>query len=199
MSEKTLDNLINRLKTEAIEKAEQEAGKVVDDARREADTLIRDAEAQKGKILDEARIEAEAIVRKGVRALQQASRDVCISVQNDLLTILGHVLSEEINRTFTTELIRSTVVQVVENVGRPSKINLPTSVMEELGDFIRQRLQQTDEMLTVSRDERLLKGFTIARTDLGWKYEISPEEVSDLLFAHLTPTWTNVLKKDVSS
>lgn len=198
MSEKTLDNLITRLKTEAIEKAEQEAGKIIDEAQRKADTIMSDSMAQKSQMLEEAKREADAILHKGQGALQQASRDVCLTVQNDLLGILGKVLETEVKRTFTVELTKTTVEQVIENVGKPSEISLPVSVQQELADFILQRLQQSDELLTIKGDDQLLQGFTITRTDLGWKYEISPEEVSELLYAHLTPAWINLLKKDTS-
>ena len=193
MSEKTLDSLIDRLKTEAIEKAEKTAQSIISDAQTKAEGIVKNAEAKKMQLLKDAEKEAEDIIHIGENALRQASRDICISLQNEMLRILGKVLDKEIRQTFTPDLIRSTVLQVINNVGGPSEIHLPASIKDELAEYIRLKLQTSEEMVTISGDESLINAFTISKGQEGWKYVISAGEIAALLYAYVAPKWKAVL------
>ena len=61
MSEKSLDQLIASLKTEAIEAAETEAEKILADAKQQAEQMLQAAADQKATLLANAEAEAAAI------------------------------------------------------------------------------------------------------------------------------------------
>ncbi len=196
MSENSLDKLIASLKSEAIEAAENESTKILEDARMEAQKILKEAEEHKQRILTDAENEAEATIQKGENALQQAARDLNIVVRNDLLTLFGSVLEREVRQEFTPGLIKSAVVQVIENIGSGVELKLSEAFEQELADYIHERLQSTDDLVAITKEDSVLNGLTITKTAEGWSYQISSEEIAALLQPHLTERWVHILKNE---
>ncbi|MEM8848027.1 MAG: hypothetical protein AAGD17_13080 [Bacteroidota bacterium] len=194
MSEKSLDELIATLKSEAIEAADKEANQILENARNQAQGIIEETEAKKIELLKEAQKEAQATLNKGDAALKQAARDLKVSVQNDLLKLLKVMLQHEVESNFTPELMESAVLKVIENVGSGTTLQLTKSMETKLAENIRKRLQSNNNIKEITKDSNLLNGFVVTKTDEGWSYEITPEEITELLNKHLGPRWVAMFK-----
>lgn len=194
MSDKTLNGLIATLKSEAIDAADKASKKILEEAHAEAQKIVKKAEDKKEKILAEAQNEAQVTLSKGKSALEQAARDLNITVQNDLLKLFGAVLKSEIREAFNPSLIKSAVVKIIENVGSEVALELPKDFEQKLTDHVHLRLQISDNLVSLIKDDSILYGLTISKTDQGWSYHITPEEVAELLNNYLSGKWINILK-----
>ncbi|MBK7409932.1 MAG: hypothetical protein IPJ40_18930 [Saprospirales bacterium] len=87
-------------------------------------------------------------------------------------------------------------MKVIENIGSNVGLKLPGAFEQELADYIHQRLQASDDLVSITRDDSILSGFSITKTDQGWSYRISPEEIAELLQPHLIGKWVDILKKE---
>lgn len=195
MSDKTLDKLIATLKSEAIDTADKESQKILEETHLQAQKILKGAEEKRERILMDAEKEAQATISKGESALRQAARDLNVTVQNDLLKLFGAVLEREVHGAFTPGLIKSAIVKVIENVGSEVELKLPADLEQELADYIHRHLQTSDGLVSITKDDNMLNGLSIVKTDQGWSYHISPEEVAELLNNHLSGKWANILKK----
>ena len=193
MSEQTLDGLIAKVKSEAIEAAEKEAKQIINDAKQKAKQQIANAEAEKKQLLNDAHNEAKAIVSKGEIALQQAARDVQISVKNDLLYLFKSVLETEVEGTFSAELYSNVILQITERVGSDTEISLPEATKTEIVDAIRNKVVTSNKTIDIIQAKQLLSGLSITKTDEGWRYDITAEEIADLLSQHLSQKWVALL------
>jgi V/A-type H+-transporting ATPase subunit E len=196
MSEKTLDKLISTLKTEAIEAADKDAAKILQEAKAEAEKIMRDAEAKRDQMIEEATKEADATKEKGALALQQAARDLHVRLASELMEVLAQVLRDEVDSNFTPERIAKAVEQVIGNVGGDVQVGLPEEMKEGAAEDVIQRLQGMDGLNGVVKDASLLNGFSIAKTKEGWSYRITPEDVAAYLSAQLSPKWLAYLRMD---
>ena len=196
MSHKTLDQLISSLKSEAIDTAERESNEILEKARSQAQKILKGAEEKRQRILTDAENEAQALGRKGESALRQAGRDLTIAVHNNLLGLFRTVLEREIHSAFTPDLVKSAVIKVVENIGGEVELKLPGAFEQELADYIHQRLQNSEDLVSITRDDGILAGFSIAKTNEGWSYRISPEEIAERLQPYLIGKWVEVLKNN---
>lgn len=196
MSDKSLDQLISSLKSEAIEAAERESNKILEEARSQSRKILKAAEEQRDRMLTDAGNEAQATIRKGESALRQAARDLHIAVRNNLLKLLGAVLEKEIHAEFTPDLVKSAILKVMENIGGEVELKLPETFEQELADYIRRRLQQSEDLVSITRDDSILAGFSITKTNEGWSYDISPEEIAGLLEPYLIGKWVDILKNE---
>jgi len=199
MSEQSLERLISSLKTEAIEAAEKESEEILNDAKEKAQSILRQTEESKASIIEDAEQQAAAILRKGEAALRQAGRDYSISVRNALLEIFHAVFKEEIQKEFKPDLIKETISKVVENVGSGIEIKLSDENMGNLADFVHSRLQTAQSTASLLADDSVLNGFSITKTEEGWTYSISAEEVAEALNKYLNKSWVNIMNKGSES
>lgn len=193
MSQKSLDKLIENLKSEAIGAADREANKILEEARAKARNRIEAAETRSKELLEQAETESRAVLQKGEAALQQAARDVSVSARNELLGLLRTVLEQEVAATFSPDLIEKAVLKIMENVGSDASVELPADMEASLAKQIHKRLQASADIASMTTDSSLHQGFSISKQDEGWRYDISPEAVSDVLYAHLSPQWVALL------
>jgi len=198
MSEQTLDLLIEKLKTEAIEKAEKESAKIIEDARKRAEVIVAEAEEQKKSILDEAEKEAQDIVDKGKSALQVAARDLSLSTQNDLLQLLQATLEGEVKNSFDPDLMKSVVSQLIDQLGEEVEFRLPEEQAQELAEFIQNKLQTSDGTIAILEDKAGSSGLLITKKDQGWSYDISPKQVTESLLPLLNAKWVQILTEKSS-
>lgn len=196
MSDKTLDQLIESLKTEAIDAAEQESEKIIEKARLKAQQIVQVAEKKRDTMISDAKREAEAILSKGKSALQQAGRDYSISVRNELLNVFQTVLEKETRKEFTPDLLKTAIVKVVENIGSDVELKLSAEFFKELAGYIHDRLKSSEEVVAVIEDNSVLNRFSVTQKSQGWSYTISPEEVADVLKNYLTANWIDILENE---
>ncbi|NNK73141.1 MAG: hypothetical protein HKO94_08105 [Flavobacteriaceae bacterium] len=195
MSDNTLDELIAKVKSEAIDSAEKESHRIIEEAKQNAQQLLRNVEAEKDQLLNDAQSEADAILNKGKIALQQAARDVHISVKNDLLKVFRSVLETEVAASFTPELYTSVVKKIIDTLGGNTNITLPDKMEDQLIDAIRTKVAQPGKNIGISKDEQLFSGLSITKTDEGWSYDITAEEVSELISQNLNRKWVDILNE----
>jgi F0F1-type ATP synthase membrane subunit b/b' len=193
MSEQKLDALIAKVKSEAIEAAEKEAKEIINDAKQKAKQGLANAEAEKIKLLNNAHIEAKAIMNKGEIALKQAARDLQISIKNDLLKLLKSVLEAEVEGTFTADLYSKIILQITESVGNNTEISLPETTKTEIVDAIRKNVAASKNTVDIIKSKQLFSGLSITKKDEGWRYDITAEEITNLLSKHLSKKWLVLL------
>jgi V/A-type H+-transporting ATPase subunit E len=194
MSEQTLDGLIARVKSEAIEAAEKEAKQILDDAEQKAQELLVNAKSEKEAMLLDAEKDAKAIVEKGKTALDQAARDVQISVKNDIQQLFKLVLESEVKNAFTPELYSTLITKITDSLGSNVAISLPAETEDNVIQSIQNKVATSKTTPDILKKNNLLSGFSISKTDEGWSYEITTEEIADLLNQHLSPKWVELLK-----
>lgn len=194
MSDKTLDQLINTIKSEAIEAAEAKANTIIENAHKEAKAIIHNAEAKKASLIKDGEEEADATLVKGEKALQQAARDLSITLQNDIKSLLDAVLKKEVANAFSPELVKTAVLKVIEQIGSHAEVQLPESMLQDVANYIQKQLKNAKELPTIKGDSNLVDGFSISKTDEGWSYEITPQEIADVLSKHLSANWVKLIK-----
>ncbi|WP_178984928.1 HrpE/YscL family type III secretion apparatus protein [Winogradskyella helgolandensis] len=196
MSDKTLDQLIETIKSEAIEAAEVKAKAIIDKAQTEAETIVHNAKQTREELIKSGEEEAESILSKGQKALQQAARDLSITLQNDIKKLLDAVLQKEVDDAFSPELMQTAILTVVDQIGGNSEVKLPEVLHNDIAAYIHKQLKDAKTLPKLSIDTTLVKGFSITKKDAGWSYEITPKEIADLLNTHLSSKWVELLKNN---
>ncbi len=196
MSDSSLNELIEKVKSEAIDMAEKEAQQIIKNAQEEAQNHIKQAKDKKTQLLEEAQTQAEATIHKGEIALKQAARDVQLSVKNDLQKLFKSVLATEIKAAFTPELYASVITKLMDNLGSNVDIALPNDLQDEVIAAIQKKITEANQSATIVKKQQLFSGLSVTKTDEGWSYDITAEEVSELLNQHLSAKWVQLLNKE---
>ena len=199
MSDKSLEKLIESIKTEAIESAQKESKYILEDAGANASRVIKEAEDEKKRIIAEAHKEADSIIKSGEGALRQSARDLKVSLRNDLVNLMGSVLERQVDAEFSPDVLKSAIVKVVENIGANVELQFSEDFEKELTAYIHTQLKSTSDLPSMIKGSDLGKGFSVANTDEGWSYQVTPEEVSGLLKELLSSRWVDILENDTKA
>lgn len=193
MSDKNLENLIETIQREAIEAADIKVAEILENAKKEADAIIKSAEEKKASLIEEGEKIAESTINKGQNALKQAARDLTIILHNDIKHLFNEVLQQEVDASFTPDLVKTAVLKILEQIGTNTEVQLPDSLKNEVAVYIHKQLQQSQDVTKISANSSLIKGFVIAKEEEGWSYQITPKEVTELLNSQLSNQWKEIL------
>ncbi len=196
-----LQELIDQIKKDGVEAAENEARSIVDAAKEQAEKIISDAQAQANKLLFDAKTENERMMKSSEDAIRQAGRNLLISFRESVAKELNAVAGENITAVYSSDALAQLVIKAVECwVAKPDAEDV--SVILNSKD-----LKSFEDALLAALKERMLNGVTLKANDSfdgGFRiavnngaayYDYSAEAVKEMLSNYLSPKVTELLKE----
>lgn len=196
-----LQELIEQIKKDGVDVAENEAKSIVDSAKEEAEKIITDAKAQAEKILSDAKLQNERMVQSSEDAIRQAGRNLLISFRESVANQLKVIVGENVNRLYSSDAFAKLILKVVETWAEKSdtddiSVILNSSDLKNLEDTLLAGLKE--KMLkgvTIKANDNFDGGFRIAVNSDGAYYDYSAEAVVEMLSSYLSPKVTALLKE----
>ena len=106
-----LQSLLDKINAEGVQKAEAEAARIIENAKKQAQEIRSEAEAQAAAAVKDAAEQAAALETRAEAAIKQAARDVLLQLQAELQNRIEKAVAgaaeEALTPQFMTELIRS--------------------------------------------------------------------------------------------
>ena len=109
-----IQDLVNSIKRDGIAEAEKKAAQIIAEAKEQAEELLRTADKDAAKLLDEARKEVAVMRQSGKAALEQAGRDVILSLKKSINAQFDRLLGKSVAKAFSGKDLVNLVVQVVK-------------------------------------------------------------------------------------
>jgi V/A-type H+-transporting ATPase subunit E len=213
-----VEELIKRLKDEAVNAGQEKAETIILDAQKRVDWMLEAAKSEAQAILSKAHAEAETIKSAGNDALRLAGRDALIKLRDTLLGSfskeLKGVVGEQMGKeAFIEQLIMALAVRVREKTGMDSNsritFQLPEDVVgvealkknpEELNQGILSRLTAAiaadllREGVNFEISDQFSAGIQVKLDDQDIVIDLTDEAVSALLLEHLQPRFRALLQ-----
>jgi len=196
-----LQHLIDRIRIEAVEQAEKQAEEIEAAARQKAGRIIREAEAEAKEHIRKAEQEAEVFVQRSTRTLEQAARDLLITVGQGVENILSDLVASAVDEALTTEVLQQMLVaiatQSAERDGE-SRIDLLISEKDQenlvhfFADRYRKRMIHGVELHT---DNGILKGFKVSFTGDRVYLDFTAEAIAEALGNFLRPHLAEIVSR----
>lgn len=197
-----VQHLIDRIPKEAVAAAERQANELVAEARARAERIVAEAEAKAAAAEREAGIQAKELLERGQRALQQASRDILISVGQRLEQVLRGLMVERAGEALRPDVVEQMLLRLADGFSRNGIAEGQIDVMigpadrERLVHFamaeLRRRLEQG---LDIRVDPRLDRGFRIAYARGSIHHDFTPQAVADVLVRFVGPQLAEIVMK----
>ena len=196
-----LQELIDQIKKDGVEVAENEASSIVASANEKAERIIADAKAEAERILAEAKKENEQLVRSSEDAIRQAGRNLLISFRESVANELDSVVGEKISEVYSSEKLSEIIVNVVEEWSKNADVDdisvlLNENDAEKLEEGILAALKE--RMLggvTIKPNDNFDGGFRIAVNNGSAYYDYSKEAVTEMLSTYLNPRVKALMKE----
>ena len=194
-----LDGLIQKIRREGVERAQQEAEAVLAMAKQQAAELVQAAQRRAEQLL----YAAEEGTQKDATALRQAqeraARDWLLAVRAELNGLVQRLIQHECNAALAgpalAELIRSVAVEWMRhNGGKALNLLLNERDAQALGDSFLARLQsELGVGVEVKPYSAIHAGFQIGGQGETMRFDFTDAALAESLAAYLHPRFAGVL------
>ncbi|MCQ2378198.1 MAG: hypothetical protein MJ016_03175 [Victivallaceae bacterium] len=110
-----LQSLLDRIYSEGVKKAENQAATIVADARREAENIVAQARERADAMLRDASAEAANLQQRAESAVRQAARDIILQLKSELEKRMRGVLAEASGKALAPETMAEIALNVSKN------------------------------------------------------------------------------------
>lgn len=198
-SVENLDGLIQKIRQEGVERAQQEADALLAATKQQAAEIVRAAESHAEQLIRETeqRIEKDATALR--QAQQRAARDWLLAVRAELNSLLQRLIQRECNaalaRPALGELIRQVAVEWMRyGGGKNLELLLNERDAQALGDSFLARLQsELNAGVSVQPHPDIHAGFQIGGRNESMRLDFTDEALAESLAAYLHPRFAGVL------
>lgn len=187
-----LNELIEKIKTEGVQSAEQRAAEIAAEAEKRAAATVEQARKESARIIAEAQQQAARSEQAGRDALNQAGRDLILNVEARLKNLFQALVADSVRESYKASTLESAIVALVTQwqggeVGELA-VQLPGDQLALLEKGLRDRLaKEIEKGLTIEAAPGLEGGFRLARKDGGAYYDLSASSIAAILAEYLNP------------
>jgi V/A-type H+-transporting ATPase subunit E len=196
-----LQSLIDRIQQDGLAKAEGETQRMVAAAQEQAAKLIQDAEAQAKARVERADRDSQIFVERGNKALEQAARDVILSVHQAVSETLDRLVLRTVGEVLTLDVIKQMMVKVVEaycaRQGDCTGVDLlvaPSDQKKIVEFFLQEFRSAIDKGVEIHVDSGLGSGFRVSIEGTQVHHDFTPKEIAAALSKMLRPRLAEIVK-----
>jgi V/A-type H+/Na+-transporting ATPase subunit E len=200
-----LQELTEKIYQEGVNKANQEAEKILADAKNEARDLLAKAKKEASNLIDTAEKESEELKKNSLNELQLSARQAISDLKQKVVSLIEtKTIKPETTETFkdkdfTVDVIKTVVKNWQPESGEAVKLEvlLPSNQQKELESYFNKKAGDLLEKgLVVSFSEKVKGGFKIGPKDGGYQISFSDEDFENFFQAYLRPKLIELLFGD---
>lgn len=200
-----LNELIDKLQSEAVDEAERRARAIVEEAEARAECLLAEAADEAEALRREGEKSAEASRERGTRALEQAARDLLLRLRSEVLATAGALARPGLAQALDAETLRRMLVAMIETYAaddgapRRARVLLSAADRAELeahhAALFRDQLAEGVELRA---DPELDHGFVVRFDGQDLVHDVTLDALSDVLASMVGPELTAVLRRAIA-
>ena len=187
-----LQQLLEKIQRDGVDKANAEAAAIVAKAKAEADTIVKKAQEDAAAAEAKGKADAEAYAARARETISQAARDTVLKVKEDVTKLLTQLLAQDVSAALATEAVPLAAAAVKELVtGSGAEV----AASAKLVDALRAQLAaQAQNGVKVVADEMTGAGFTVKLDNGRVEHDFTDAAISEALAQRLRADLANLLK-----
>ena len=187
-----VQEIIDKIKTEGVQAADQKAKEIEDNARANAQKIIADAQVQTRHIIADAQAQAQKTHGSTEMALKQSARDTLLALKKEIEGVLRKVISRQVKDSLSPEQLSDIVGEVVKGsvqaglVDNDIEVILNSDDLKKLKDgFIAKLQKEIKQPMTFKSSDGMSSGFTISFDEGKSCFDFSDESLVEYLSSYL--------------
>ena len=196
-----VEELIDRIKKDGVDAAENSASEIISQAEKEAEKIISNAKAEAEKILKQAKEENARMEKASEDAIKQAGRNLLLAFRDSITKELSALVSDEVSKTYSKDMLSKLIPEVIKGWARNTSaedvsVLLNEKDLAEVESGLKAALKaEIAKGLTLKADNSISNGFRIGVKDGAAFYDYSAEAVAELFSAYLNPKVSALMKE----
>src|SRR3989338_6779919 len=196
-----VQELIDKIKEEGIQAADQKAREIEEQAKRNAQGTLDEANKRAQELISDAQENIRKKQEASRTALQQASRDTLLSLKKEIQKLLHKVIVTHVADALTPEKLSDIIAEIVHKSAEAKSADAGVEVvlspkdLKELRDGFLAKLQkQLKHPVHFHASEDVGKGFTISFDQGKSSFDFSEAALAEYLIVYLNEELAALLK-----
>ena len=191
-----LQSLMERIQKDAVEKAELEANAIISKAKDKAAAIVKAAEDEAKAKLEQADKDAEAFTERSGRTLEQAARDLLLSVGKNLEKMILDLLSLQIEKSLDESTVKNMLLSIAKSYSSDIEVDFSEADAKALSSFVMGEFaKQLKAGVTVESDKGVKFGFRVKLDGGKVSHEFTEAAMAESLSALLRPQLAKIVNK----
>jgi len=196
-----LQPLLEQIRKEGVEKAEAQASEILEQAKAKAAQTVRDAEVKARELVAKAQADAVIYTERSTATLEQAARDLLITVGQGIENIIAELVAESVDAALKIEVLEEMMIKMAQSCAEKqgeTRIELLISEKDQkdlvkfFADKYREKMVHGIELHT---DNEILKGFKVSFADDHVYLDFTSDAIADALTAFLRPKLAEIVSR----
>ncbi len=194
-----LQHLINKIKAEAVDKAKAEASKIESEAKAKAAQILKEAETEAKAKLEKADKDSLAYAERSEKTLEQAARDVVLTVSEDVKKAVLGILGLNVEKALTPELVQQILLTLANGyAGKAATVSLSENDAKKLNSFITGEFQKKlGAGVNVQSEDGIYSGFRLSFDNGKVSHDWSKAAIAEALSAILRPALAKAVQNAI--
>ena len=199
--ESKLQELTNKIYSEGIEKANNEAASIIGNAENEARKILDNAKKEAEKLHEKARLETEELRKNVASEVKMSARQAISAVKQQITELITtRLVAEPVkdafkDKDFVKEIIETVIRRWDPHTGGIDlALTLPKEDAQKMASYFESKtLEALKSKVTVDFDEKMSGGFRIGPGDKSYVLSFTDDDFENFLKNYLRPRTTKLL------
>ena len=188
-----LQNLLEKIKRDGVDKANAEAAAIVAKAKSDAESIVKEAETKAAAAKAAAEAEAKAEAVRAEETIRQAARDTVLKVGQSVTAMLEKLLAKDVDAALSDPAavvpIAADAIKALVADGQTAEV----AADAKLAEALRAQLAAMKD-ITVVTDEATQSGFSVRLDNGRVEHDFTGPAVAEALAARLRPALAALVK-----
>lgn len=199
-----LQSLLERIQKDGVDKARAESDRILAEARAKADTVLKEAGDKAAALVKKAEADSAVFAERGRASLEQAARDVILSVGQMLQSVLQDIATAGTAQALSTDLLKQLIPKIVDYYFKDKagqvrlELILAPAQQKELSEFLLARMtEEIRKGLQIKADGGLLAGFKVSVVKDKVQHDVTAPAIAEAICQLVRPQLAEIVRKAV--
>jgi len=197
-----IKDLIEKIQEEGIKAGEDKAKEIELEAKRKAGSLLEKAKSDAEKTLAEAKEKVARMEESAKVSIQQAGRDLLLSLKEELHAMLGRLVQSSVAQTLNPSEMAKILHELIKKLAGASEEDIWVWLKKEDGEklekeFLSRLKEETKRNIVLKPSEEILGGFIISFDAGKSHFDFTDKALGEYLGTFLKPHLKQVLNGEV--
>lgn len=192
-----LQNLLERIQKDGVDKATQEKERILAEAKEKAGSIISDAEVKAKEIIEKAETDSKAFEARAEKSLDQAARDTVLSVEQAVTTAMNSIVASEVGNAISADELKSIIASVIEayaSEGTAEVLVSPETEAKIKDYFATELAGKLKSGVEIKADNSIISGFQVSFADGNVQHDFTGEAITNALCQLLRPHLAEIVR-----
>jgi V/A-type H+-transporting ATPase subunit E len=194
-----VQELLERIRSEGVEVAKQQAEEIIHKAQSEASEIVNRAKKEAGEAQEEASRRIESMEAASRESLLQASRDTMIALKQSIQRFLDSAINADVAGAFDAKMAEQIIPEILRSLalGQSSdtEVLLPPVFIQKIDASLSARLaKELSKGVTLKPYPAIDAGFRVSQVGSSAQYDFSAESLAQILSARVNSLLSEYLK-----